>query len=68
MAGPSLPEFIFLILMFIAGAMFMAVMTGIGIALGLRWGSRWLLEEVYSNLKFEKWLKQVLNASEKSDP
>lgn len=68
MIGPSFSEFIFLILMSIAGAMFMAVMIGIGIALGLRWGSRWLLEEIYSNLKFEKWLKQVLNASEKSDP
>lgn len=68
MAGPGFAEFIILILMSIAGAMFMAVMVGIGIALGLRWGSRWLLEEIYTNLKFEAWLKRVLNTSEKSDP
>ena len=68
MGGPSFPEFIILILTSVAGAMFMAVMIGVGIALGFRWGGRWLLEEIYTNLKFEKWLKQVLNASEKSDP
>ena len=68
MAGPGFAEFIILILMSIAGAMFIAVMVGIGIALGLRWGSKWLLEEIYTNLKFESWLKRVLNRSEKSDP
>lgn len=67
MGGPGLAEFIFIILMYIAGAMFMAVMIGIGIALGFRWGGRWLLEVIYSNSEFEKWLKRVLNPSEKSD-
>ena len=67
MAGPGFAEFIILILMYIAGAMFMTVMVGIGIALGLRWGSKWLLEEIYTNLKFERWLKRVLNTSEKSE-
>ena len=67
MAGPGFAEFIILILMSIAGAMFIAVMVGIGIALGLRWGSKWLLEEIYTNLKFESWLKRVLNTSEKSE-
>lgn len=67
MAGPGFAEFIILILMSIAGAMFIAVMVGIGIALGLRWGSKWLLEEIYTNLKFESWLKRVLNPSKKSD-
>ena len=67
MGGPGFAEFIILILMSIAGAMFIAVMVGIGIALGLRWGSRWLLEAVYTNLKFERWLKRVLNTSEKSE-
>ena len=67
MAGPGFAEFIILILMSIAGAMFIAVMVGIGIALGLRWGGRWLLEEIYTNLKFERWLKRMLNTSEKSE-
>ena len=67
MAGPGFAEFIILILMSIAGAMFIAVMVGIGIALGLRWGSRWLLEAIYSNPEFEVWLKRVLNTTEKSD-
>ena len=68
MVGPSFAEFIILILTSIAGAMFMAVMIGIGIALGLRWGGRWLLEAIYGNPEFERWLKRVINASEKSDP
>ena len=68
MGGPGFSEFIILILMAIAGAMFMVVMIGVGVALGFRWGSRWLLEEIYTNLKFERWLKRVLNTSEKSDP
>ena len=38
MGGPSFAEFVILILVYIAGAMFMTVMVSIGIALGLRWG------------------------------
>ena len=65
MGGPGFAEFIILIFVYIAGAMLMTVMVGVGIALGLRWGSKWLLEAIYSNAEFEKWLKRVLNASEK---
>lgn len=65
MGGPSFAEFIILILVYIAGAMLMTVMVGVGIALGLRWGGKWLLKAIYSNAEFEKWLKRVLNASEK---
>lgn len=68
MGGPGFAEFIILILVYIAGAMLMTVMVGIGIALGLRWGGKWLLEAIYSNAEFEKWLKRVFNPSEKSDP
>ena len=67
MMGPGFAEFIILILVYIAGAMLMTVMVGIGIALGLRWGGKWLLETVYSNPEFESWLKRVLNAPEKPD-
>ena len=67
MIGPSFAEFIVLILVYIAGAMLMTVMVGIGIALGLRWGGRWLLEAIYSNSEFEKWLKRIINASEKPE-
>ena len=67
MGGPSFPEFITLILTSIAGAMFMAVMVGISIALGLRWGGRWLLKIIYSDPEFEKWLKQVVNTSKKPE-
>ena len=65
MGGPGFAEFIILILMYVAGAMLMTVMVGIGVALGLRWGGKWLLEAIYSNPEFEAWLKRVLNASEK---
>ena len=65
MGGPSFAEFIILILVYIAGAMLMTVMVGIGIALGLRWGGRWLLEIIYTNPEFEKWLKRVLKTENK---
>ena len=61
-------ELIFLILIYPIAAILMAVMIGIGIALGLRWGGRWLLKIIYTDPEFEKWLKRVLNTSEKSDP
>ena len=68
MMGIGLFELIFLILIYPIGIMLGAVMIGIGIALGFRWGGRWLLKIIYTDPEFEKWLKQVLNASEKSDP
>lgn len=60
-------EFIILIVIYPLIAIFTAVIIGVGIALGLRWGGRWLLKIIYSDPEFEKWLKQVLNTSEKSD-
>ena len=66
--GLGFLEFIILIFIYPIAALLGAVMIGIGIALGLRWGGRWLLKIVYTDPEFEKWLKQVLNASEKSDP
>ena len=61
-------EFIILIVIYPLMAIFTAVIIGVGIALGLRWGGRWLLKIIYSDPEFEKWLKRVLNASEKPDP
>ena len=60
-------EFIILILIYPLAMLLGAVMIGIGIALGLRWGGRWLLKIIYTDPEFEKWLKQVRNASEKSE-
>ena len=69
MVGPGFSEVILLaLLVYPLGAMLGAVMIGVGIALGFRWGGRWLLKIIYSDPEFKKWLKQVLNASEKSDP
>ena len=67
MGLPGLVELIFLIVMYPLVAIFGAVMIGFGIALGLRWGGRWLLKIIYSDPEFEKWLKQVVNASKKSE-
>ena len=67
MMGFGFLEFIVLILIYPLAAMLGAVMMGIGIALGLRWGGRWLLKIIYTDPEFEKWLKQVLKASEKSE-
>ena len=68
MGGIGIVEFIILIVMYPLIAMFTAVILGVGIALGFRWGGRGLLKIIYSDPEFEKWLKRVLNASEKSDP
>ncbi len=57
-------EFISLILIYPIAAILGAVMMGIGIALGFRWGGRWLLKIVYTDPEFEKWLKRILNTSE----
>ena len=68
MGGPGFGEVILLLLVYPLAAMLGAVMIGAGIALGLRWGGRGLLKIIYNDPEFEKWLKQVLNASEKSGP
>ncbi len=68
MMGIGFLEFIFLILIYPLAALLGAVMIGIGIALGFRWGGRWLLKIIYSDPEFEKWLKAVLNASDRSEP
>ena len=67
MGGIGIVEFIILIVMYPLIAMFTAVILGVGIALGFRWGGRWLLKIIYSDPEFEKWLKRVLNTSEKPD-
>ena len=67
MMGIGFLEFIILILIYPLAMLLGAVMIGIGIALGLRWGGRWLLKIIYTDPEFEKWLKQVRNASEKSE-
>ena len=61
MGGIGIVEFIILIVMYPLIAMFTAVILGVGIALGFRWGGRWLLKIIYSDPEFEKWLKRVLN-------
>ena len=65
--GVGFLELIILILIYPIAMLLGAVMLGIGIALGLRWGGRWLLKIIYTDPEFEKWLRQVLNASEKSE-
>ena len=67
MVGPGFGEVILLMLLYPLAAMLGAVMIGAGIALGLRWGGKWLLKVIYSDPEFEKWLRQVINTSEKSD-
>ena len=63
MGGPGLAEFIFLILIYPIAGILGAVMIGIGIALGFRWGGRWLLKIIYTDPEFEKWLKRVIKDS-----
>ena len=60
-------EVIIILLVYPIAAIITAVVIGIGIALGFRWGSKWLLKAIYSDPELEKWLKRVLNSSEKSD-
>ena len=67
MMGIGFLEFILLILIYPIAAILGAVMLGIGIALGFRWGGRWLLKIIYTDPEFEKWLKKILNASEESN-
>ena len=67
MMVPGLAEHIFFVLIYPIIGLLMAVMIGIGIALGFRWGGRWLLKIIYSDPEFEKWLKQILNTSEKPE-
>ena len=61
-------EIIILLLLYPLGALLMALMIGVGILLGFRWGGKWLVKAMYNDPEFEAWLKRVLNASEKSDP
>ncbi len=63
MMGIGVFEFIILILIYPLAAMLGAVMLGIGIALGFRWGGRWLLKIIYSDPEFEKWLKGVIKGT-----
>lgn len=64
MMGIGFFELIFLILIYPLAALLGAVTIGIGIALGFRWGGRWLLKIVYTDPEFEKWLKRIFNPSE----
>ena len=57
--GIGFLEFIILIFIYPIAMLLGAVMLGIGIALGLRWGGRWLLKIIYTDPEFEKWLKGV---------
>lgn len=57
-------EFLILISIYPLAALLGAVMIGIGIALGFRWGGRWLLKIIYTDPEFEKWLKGILSPSE----
>ena len=67
MVGLGFLDFIIILVIYPIAAILTAVTIGAGIALGLRWGGRWLLKTIYSDPDFEKWLRQVINASEKSD-
>ena len=67
MGGPGPIEIIILLLLYPLGVLFMALMIGVGILLGFRWGGKWLVKALYNDPEFEAWLKRVLNASEKSD-
>ena len=58
--GIGFLEFIILILIYPLAMLLGAVIIGIGIALGLRWGGRWLLKIIYTDPEFEKWLKGVI--------
>ena len=61
--GVGFFELIIVIFVYPMAALLGAVMMGIGIALGLRWGGRWLLKIIYSDPEFEKWLKRVIKDS-----
>ncbi len=60
-------EIIILLLLYPLGALFMALVIGVGILLGFRWGGKWLVKALYNDPEFEAWLKRVLNPSKKSD-
>jgi hypothetical protein len=60
MMGIGFFELISLILIYPIAMLLGAVMLGLGIALGFRWGGRWLLKIIYTDPEFEKWLRQVL--------
>ena len=60
-------EIIILLLLYPLGALFMALMIGVGILLGFRWGGKWLVKALYNDPEFEAWLKRVLTSPEKPD-
>lgn len=68
MMGVGLFELIFLLLLYPLAALFMALVIGIGIMLGFRWGGKWLVKAIYNDPEFERWLKGIINLSEKSKP
>ena len=67
MIGIGGMELIILLLVYPLGALFMALIIGVGILLGFRWGGKWLVKAMYNDPEFEAWLKRVLTSPEKSD-
>ena len=67
MVGPSLGGFMVVMLVHISGAIFVTVMLAVGIAWGIRWGLTWAVKEISRAPGLERWLKRVLNSSEKSN-
>ena len=68
MGGPGFGEVILLLLVYPLAALFMALVIGIGIMLGFRWGGKWLVKAIYNDPEFERWLRGIINPSEKSKP
>ena len=62
-AGPI--EFIILIFVYISGGLLGAVLLGVGIALGIRWGFGWALKDLARDSELGAWLKQLLNPPDK---
>jgi hypothetical protein len=60
-------ELIIMLLVYPLGALFMALIIGVGILLGFRWGGKWLVKAMYNDPEFEAWLKRVLASPEKPD-
>ena len=67
MIGIGGMELIILLLVYPLGALFMALIIGVGILLGFRWGGKWLVKAMYNDPEFEAWLKRVLTSPEKPD-
>ena len=54
-------------LAYVLVAFLVTSLLAMAIAWGLKWGIKWGLKEISRDSELEAWLKQVLNASEKSD-